>query len=230
MTDEEYVDGTLEDDEDQPIRVNFTGVQGQRAFHLLPRGKYVATVTDFTKSIVADTSANAGADMINWEFTVECTYPKMETEVISKVRTQEPGTRNVHVSEEEIKVEGRRLYDNMVIIESSYWRMKSFLEAMWFDASGEMELWPTEIVESQIRMVIEVGIQKAKKNRDTGETYKERNVIRAFLPHPDEKPAQTEPEPEATPSTAAEEVPVEDEKPSTKKGKAKAETEEEAKV
>lgn len=225
MTDE-YVDETLEDDEDQPIKVNFTGVAGQRAFHLLPRGKYIATVTDYTKSTVSDASDNAGAEMINWEYTVECTYPKLETEVVARVRTQEPGTRNVHVSEEVIKVEGRRLYDNMVIIESSYWRMKAFLEAMWFDASGEMDIWPAEIVEAGIRMVLEVGIQKAKKNRETGETYKERNVIRAFHPLPEEKPAQPEP----TPSVAAEEVSAEEENAGTKKSKAKAEKSEEAKV
>jgi hypothetical protein len=228
MTDE-YIDD-INDDEDAPIKINFTGVEGQRSFHLLPRGKYIAAVTDYTKSTVSDGATNAGEAMINWEFTIESTYPGLETEVTAKVRNQEPGSKTVKVTEEEIKVEGRRIYDNMVIIKSSYWRMKAFLEAQWFDASGEIEIFPTDIVETGVRMILDVGLQKSKKNATTGEVYRERNVIRAFHPHPDEKPVQVEAEAEATPSTVTAEAPVEDEK-KIKTSKAKAQPEgEEAKV
>lgn len=186
---------------DEPIRINFTGVEGQRSFHLLPAGKYIAAPTDYSEGRVSDAAANAGARMINWEFTLESTIGG-DIEVMTR-------------EGETIKVEGRRLFDNMVIIESSYWRMKAYLDAMWYDTSGEIELWPDEIIEEGTRLVLEVGIQRAKKDRKTGETYKARNVIRAFHPLNDEKPP-------GEPSVVAAEAPAEEATKEGSKSKVKA--------
>lgn len=201
-----------DDYEDEPIRINFTGVQGQRSFHLLPSGRYIATPTDFTEDFASDTAANPGARMINWEFTIESTITG-ETEVM--VNVKDPDT---HVtSQEEIKVEGRRLFDNMVIVAGSYWRMKAFLDALWYNTDGEIELWPAEIVEEGTRLVIEVGVQRAKKDRKAQKEYKARNKIVAFHPLDEEKPSDV-------PSAVVAEAPAEEEK--TSKGKAKKEPEE----
>jgi hypothetical protein len=207
----------------EPIRINFTGVQGQRSFNLLPAGKYIGAVTDFTEDFASDNAANPGARMINWEFTLESTV-NGDTEVTSKVKDQETKTTN----EEVIKVEGRRVFDNMVIVEGSFWRIKSFLDAMWFDTEAEIELWPDEIVEDGTRLILQIGVQRAKKNRKTGEEYKARNRIVSFHPLAEEKPAQD------TPSPVVAETSDEDEKQEQAKPKAKAkeksDKEEEAKV
>ena len=197
-------------DDNEPIRVNFADVPGKKVFYLLPSGKYIAEVTDYTRSVVSEESDNAGADMFNWEFTIESTESG-ETEITARVRN--PETKQAETTD--IKVEGRRVYDNMVVVEASFWRMRDFLDACWYDTSGEMEIFPDEIIGN--RLILEVAPQQAKKNRKTGQEYKARNRVVNFFPLDTERPADT-PDPE--PAKAKE-----------KKAKVEAEpTTEEAKV
>lgn len=173
-------------DESEPIRINFTGVEGRKTFHLLPAGKYVAEVTDYTEDEASDEAANPGARMINWEFTIESTVGE-ETEIVARVK--DPETKKI--SDEEIKVEGRRVYDNMVMVEGSFWRIKSFLDALWFATDGEIELWPDQIV--GLRLILQVGMQRGKKDRKTGREYRARNKVIDFFPLDSEKPVDDTP-------------------------------------
>jgi len=186
-------------DESEPIRINFTGVEGRKTFHLLPAGKYIAEVTDYTEDEASDEAANPGARMINWEFTIESTVGE-ETEIVARVKDPE----SKKVSDEEIKVEGRRVYDNMVMVEGSFWRIKSFLDALWFATDGEIELWPDQIV--GLRLILQVGMQRGKKDRKTGREYRARNKVVDFFPLDSEKPVDDTPEPAAT--ATAEEKPA----------------------
>jgi hypothetical protein len=172
--------------DEEPIRINFTGVEGRKTFHLLPAGKYIAEVTDYTEDEASDEADNPGARMINWEFTIESTVGE-ETAIVARVK--DPETKKV--SEEEIKVEGRRVYDNMVMVENSFWRIKSFLDALWLATDGEIELWPDQIV--GLRLVLQVGMQRAKKDRKTGREYRARNKVNDFLPLESERPVYDTP-------------------------------------
>jgi hypothetical protein len=172
--------------DEEPIRINFTGVEGRKTFHLLPAGKYIAEVTDYTEDEASDEATNPGARMINWEFTIESTVGE-ETAITARVK--DPETKKI--SDEEIKVEGRRVYDNMVMVEGSFWRIKSFLDALWFATDGEIELWPDQIV--GLRLVLQVGMQRGKKDRKTGREYKARNKVVDFFPLDSEKPVDDTP-------------------------------------
>jgi len=51
------------------IRVNFTDVKD--TFDLIPSGTYVAKVTDGEMREAGPNAKNPGAEMINWEFTIQ---------------------------------------------------------------------------------------------------------------------------------------------------------------
>lgn len=183
----DYVD---EQDDNAPIRVNFSDVPGKKVFYLLPPGKYIAEVTDFSKSFVSEESDNSGAPIINWEFTIESTV-NGDTE-IEGARVRNPDTKQAETAD--IKVEGRRVWDNMTIVESSFWRMRDLLDACWFDTSGELEIYPQAVV--GCRLILDLTAQPAKKDRKPPyREYKGRNKINNFLPLDEERPAD-EPKPE----------------------------------
>lgn len=146
------------------MKIDFTDVAGQKTFEPLPNGKYIMEVTDYREGTASDQAKNAGAPTINWTLTIQSTLGG------DTVITDRGGN--------EVKVEGRNIWENMTIVESSFWRLKAFLDACGFDVSGEIDFDPDEVLNSVL--VCKVGIQPKRKNKETGEEYDAKNVIRSF--------------------------------------------------
>lgn len=143
------------------MKIDFTNVEGQQTFEPIPAGKYLVEVTDYREGQASEAAKNPGAATISWELTVQSTATG-ETEVNG------------------MNVENRKVWENMTLVENSFWRLKAFLEACGFDVSGEIDFDPDEVLNSQL--VCKVGIQKGRKNRETGEEYDPRNTVRSFHP------------------------------------------------
>lgn len=212
-----------DDDGDEAIHVNFAGVgprQERKAWHPLPAGKYIAEVTDYTKSKVTGGKAeNRGAPMYNWEFTLESLENGDET-IVANVRDPETQER----VEQEMKIPGRRVFDNMVVVQSSYWRMRDFLDACGYDTTGSINFIPSQMLGE--RLILELTPQREKKDRKTGDVYKARNRIVAFFPLEGEMPTHEDDQPQAEQLPAD---PPEEEKKS-RRNKKDAEPAEEASV
>lgn len=146
------------------MKIDFTNTEGQQTFEPIPAGKYLVEVTDYRSGNASDKAKNPGADTISWELTVESTSTG-ETVVTDR-------------NGKDIKVEGRKVWENMTIVESSFWRLKALLEACGFDVSGEIDFDPDEVLNSQL--IVKVGIQKGRKNAETGEEYDPRNSVKSF--------------------------------------------------
>lgn len=146
------------------LKLDFTNVEGQQTFDPIPAGKYLVEVSDYRESTASEAAKNPGAPTISWELTVEST-----------------ATGETHIQDrsgKEIKVEGRKVWENMTIVENSFWRLKAFLEACGFDVSGEIDFDPEEVLNTQL--IVKVGIQKGRKNKETGEEYDPRNTVKSF--------------------------------------------------
>jgi hypothetical protein len=156
------------------MRIDFTGVEGQQTFDPIPAGKYVVEVTDYREGHASKEAKNPDAPTISWELTVESTLA---------------GDTVIHDrrSGKDVKVEGRKVWENMTIVENSFWRLKAMLEACGFDVSGEIDFDPEEVLNQ--RMMVKVGIQRGRKNPETGEEYDPRNTIRSFHSLEDEDAA-----------------------------------------
>lgn len=146
------------------MKIDFTGVEGQQTFDPIPAGKYIVEVTDYRQSTASEAAKNPGAPTISWELTVESAVGG------DTVLTDRSG--------KDIKVEGRKVWENMTIVANSFWRLKAFLEACGFDVSGEIDFDPDEVVNTQL--VVKVGIQKGRKDPKTGEEYDPRNTVKSF--------------------------------------------------
>lgn len=131
------------------MKLDFTGVKGQTEFEPIPAGKYQVQVTDYRQGNASENAKNPGAPTISWELTI------MDGEY-----------------------EGRKVWENMTIVEASLWRLKAFLEAAGFEVDGEIDFDPDEVVNTEL--VAKVGIQKARKNPETGEEYDARNTVKGF--------------------------------------------------
>lgn len=148
------------------MRLDFTGVEGQKAFEPLPAGKYTVEVTDFRESKAGENAKNPGAPIVAWEFTVVGDGDGASSDY-----------------------EGRKIWDNMAIIPPSenskgtLWRVKAMLEACGFEVDGEIDFDPEEVLNSTL--VIRLAIQKGRKNEETGEEYEPRNTVKAFFPAPE---------------------------------------------
>ena len=156
---------------DDGYRVNFTDVDSTRSFDLLPNGRYIGELTDYKEGVASESAKNAGAPTINWEFTLESTIGG--DEVITDRKTGK-----------DIKVEGRRVWDNLTIVEGSFYRLKNLLEACGFEAEGEVKFDPKDVLNE--RVVLFLGQQKNRKNKDTGEEYDDRNIVKRFEPLPED--------------------------------------------
>lgn len=153
----------------ESMKIDFSNVEGQKTFEPIPAGKYIVEVTDYREGQASEQAKNAGATTVSWELTVESTAS---------------GDTTIERGGNELKVEGRKLWENMTLVQNSFWRLKSFLEACGFDVSGEIDFDPDEVLNS--RLTVKVGIQKGRKNPETGEEYDPRNVVRSFHPVDDE--------------------------------------------
>jgi hypothetical protein len=201
-------------DDVEPIRINFSGVEKRKPYQILPPGKYVVEITDYSEDEAGDEAKNPGAKMINWEFTVESTE---DGEEFVNTRVRDPETKKSSV--EEIKVAGRRVFDRMVMVEAMYPRIMEFLEACWYDTSGEMEIWPDQMVGN--RLIIQTGIQRGQRDKRTNERYPDRPRVNKFIAHPEEAPMDETPAP--APEAASEPEPE-------TKSKAQVQKDEEATV
>jgi hypothetical protein len=146
------------------IKIDFTDVEGQQTFEPIPSGKYLVEVTDYREGTASENAKNPGAPTISWELTVQSTLNGDETVVGSDGK--------------DLKVEGRKVWENMTIVPASFWRLKALLAACGFDVSGEIDFEPEEVLNSVL--VAQVGIQKSRKNRETGEEYEPRNQVKSF--------------------------------------------------
>lgn len=146
------------------MKIDFTDVAGQKTFEPLPNGKYIMEVTDYREGVAGDNAKNAGAPTVTWTCTIQSTIAG-DTEIENRK------------TGEIVKVEGRNIWENMTIVEASFWRLKAFLDACGFDVSGEIDFDPDEVLNS--RFVAKVGIQPKRKGKD-GEEYEAKNVIRSF--------------------------------------------------
>lgn len=105
-------------------------------------------------------------------------------------RAKNPGAPTIswRLDVEDGDYEGRVVWENMTIVENSLWRLKSFLAACGFDVDGEIDFNPVEVIGS--RMVAKVGIQRARKDPETGAEYDARNTVKSFSQLPeDDAPA-----------------------------------------
>lgn len=143
------------------MKIDFTGVEGQKSFEPLPAGKYTVEVTDYRESQAGENAKNPGAPIISWCFTVQ-----------------------------DGDFEGRTIWDNMAIIPPSdngkgtLWRVKGLLEACGFEVpDDEIDFDPEDVLNSLLS--VRVAIQKGRKNAETGEEYEPRNAVKAFLPAPE---------------------------------------------
>jgi hypothetical protein len=168
----------VEYDDDQPIHVNFTDVEPRPVFYLLPAGvNLIVEIEDYEEE-VSESEKNPGARMINWKFTVE-SDENGEEELTARVRNPDDNKASVQT----IKVSNRKLFDRMVFVEEMYGRVMEFMDAMGFATDGDIKIWPSKLVGE--RLMVRVGVQPRKKNKETGEWYKPRNRIDKFLPLPE---------------------------------------------
>jgi hypothetical protein len=169
---------TDEYDEDQPIRINFTDVEPRKAFYLLPAGlNVIVEIEDYEEERASDSAANPGARMINWKFSIESTEDG-EEEVTARVRNPEDNKPSVQT----IRVVNRKLFHRMVFVEAMYQQVMEFMDACGYATDGEIAIWPNQMVGE--RLMIRVGVQPGKKNKETGDFYKPRNRCDKFLPVP----------------------------------------------
>lgn len=145
------------------MKLDFTNVEGQQTFEPIPAGKYVVEVTDYREGTASDTAKNPGAATVSWQLTVESLI--------------NGDTHLTNREGKEIKVEGRTVWENMTLVENSFWRLKAFLEACGFDVSGEIDFNPDQVVGS--RLVAKVAIQRGRKG-DDGTEYDPRNQVKSW--------------------------------------------------
>lgn len=150
-------------------RLNFTDVPEQKNFEVLPTGQYVAQISNLSTRLVGDSSPNAGALTLRWEF-----------EILND------------------EYSGRKVFDNQTCVASSLWKVKALLNALDLDTStltyddeeqtfyfegqnGEEQLDLDELVGSTIEL--KVGVRPARKDPNTGQDYDKQNRVNAFFPH-----------------------------------------------
>jgi hypothetical protein len=154
----------------EAMKIDFTDVEGQQTFDPIPAGKYIVEVTDYREGTAKDTAKNPGAATVSWQLTVE-SLSNGDTHLTNR-------------EGKEIKVEGRTVWENMTLVENSFWRLKAFLAACGFDVEGEIDFNPDEVLNS--RLVAKVAVQRGRKNPETGEEYDPRNQVKSWFSLDDE--------------------------------------------
>lgn len=152
-------------------RINFADVSDQKEFDVLPTGTYTARISNLVERQAGDTSQNAGARILRWEF-----------EVINNE-----------------SYNNRKVWDNQICIESAMWKIKAMLTALEVpvdtvtyddenqtfyykdDDNSEQELDMEDLVGGVLD--IKVGIRPARKDPNTGRDYDKQNRVNAFYVH-----------------------------------------------
>lgn len=140
--------------------VDFSNVEDKN-FDPVPSGKYLLAVTDYEVKECGPNAKNAGAPLVQFEFVI-----------------QEPHEIGG------VKVAGRKLWTNvMPTVENVLWRLKNFMSALEYDVDGEINFNPAEICARPYEerlLVAKVVLQGARKDKESGKEYDERNEIKTF--------------------------------------------------
>lgn len=134
--------------------LNFAGVPDQKSFEPIPAGKYILTLMEYKEgTVTGDTSKNKGATKYDFTFEVS--------------------------DNEEDKYNGRKVFDNVTLVESSLWRLKAMLKAFGLDIpeEGDFDFDFDELIGEQLEA--DVRVQPARKVGD--KEYGAKNAIRQFI-------------------------------------------------
>ena len=132
---------------------NFAGVPDQKEFTPLPAGVYELELNDYREGVVkGEGSKHKGATMYNFTWEV--------------------------VDNDEEKYNGRKIFDNLTIVEDAMWRLKAMLKAFGCDVpqDGDIDVEFDDFIGE--RLTARVGVQKARKVGD--QEYEARNTIKRF--------------------------------------------------
>lgn len=147
----------------ETVKLNFAGVPDQKDFAPAPPGVYTLRVVDY-KITTAKSGENAGATMIQW-------------------------THEIVDEGENSKVDGKRVWDNTMLTQKAYFRMKAFLKALGFDLddsdnADDLEFDPSSVVGDTF--VARLKVEPENKDPKTGKTYSAKNSISKFIVPGDE--------------------------------------------
>lgn len=135
------------------MRLDFAGVPDMN-FDPVPAGVYTLEFTDYTEGEVqSESSKNFGATKYNWTFEiVDC---------------------------EKEEYNGRKVWDNVTIAETSLWRLKAFIKAFGVEVpdEGEFDFEPDDFIGAQIQA--RVGVEPERQVGDR--TYDSKNTIKKFM-------------------------------------------------
>ena len=138
------------------LKVNFAGVPDQKKFEPVPAGVYTLLLDNFTEGEVGQ-GENEGQPMfkLTWE-----------------------------VQSEETDLQGRKVFDNLVIVKNSLWRLKAMLKAFGYDIDDsedaeDIDFEFDELLGRELQARLSVSAQS--KNKKTGDVYPPKNKIAKFI-------------------------------------------------
>jgi hypothetical protein len=146
------------------VKLNFANVPDQKSFAPAPPGVYTLRVMDYKLSAVKS-GKNEGATMIQWTHEI------------------------VDEEDEDSKVNGKKVFDNHILTENAYFRMKAFLKALGFDvddsdSADDVDFAPSSVIGDTF--VARLAIEPENKDPKTGKTYAAKNKIAKFIVPGDE--------------------------------------------
>jgi hypothetical protein len=138
------------------LKVNFAGVPDQKSFEPVPAGRYMLELSDYIEDEVSQ-GENEGQPLY-----------KLTWEVLS----------------DDEDLNGRKIWDNLTIMDTTLWRLKAMLKGFGFviDDSEDAEELAFEFDELLGKTLeAQVSISPKRKNKRTGEEYQPRNKISKFI-------------------------------------------------
>lgn len=135
--------------------LNFAGVGDQVKFTPVPAGKYRMSLVDFTEKAASDKAKNPGATLLGFQW-----------EIVGPDSVDE-------------KYIGRKVFDNITIVENSLWKLKAMLKAFGLDVpdDGDIDFDPNDFLGQELEAKIKV--KPARKQGDA--EYDARNEIAFFI-------------------------------------------------
>lgn len=136
------------------VTLNFAGVPDQKSFEPIPAGKYILQLVEYKEGeVTGENSKNKGAT--KYDFTYEVTDNDVE------------------------EYNGRKLFDNVTLVENSLWRLKAMLKAFGLDIpeEGEFEFDFDELIGENLEASVRVSPARKVGDRE----YQARNNISQFI-------------------------------------------------
>jgi Protein of unknown function (DUF669) len=138
------------------LKVNFAGVPDQTKFEPVPAGIYTLLLDNVVDSEVSQ-GDNAGEPMfkLTWE-----------------------------IQSEDEDLQGKKVFDNLVLVQNSLWRLKAMMKAFGFeidDSEGadDIEFEFEELLGKELQARLSVSAKQ--KDRKTGNEYPAKNKIAKFI-------------------------------------------------